>query len=54
MKLIADFHLHSAYSRATSKEMHLPVMARWAKLKGLSLLGTGDFTHPAYFGEMCQ
>ena len=54
MKFIADFHVHSAYSRATSKEMHLPVMARWAKLKGLSLLGTGDFTHPAYFEEIAN
>ncbi|MBI4764606.1 MAG: DNA helicase UvrD [Deltaproteobacteria bacterium] len=52
MKIIADFHVHSAYSRATSQEMHLPAMARWAGLKGIHLLGTGDFTHPAYFEEI--
>ena len=52
MKIIADFHVHSAYSRATSKEMHLPTMAHWAGLKGIHLLGTGDFTHPTYFEEI--
>jgi uncharacterized protein (TIGR00375 family) len=52
MKIIADFHLHSAYSRATSKEMHLKTMAYWAGLKGINLLGTGDFTHPTYFEEI--
>ena len=52
MRLIADFHLHSAYSRATSREMHLPAIAHWGRLKGLSLLGTGDFTHPTYFQEI--
>jgi uncharacterized protein (TIGR00375 family) len=52
MKIIADFHVHSAYSRATSKEMHLPIMAQWARLKGIDLLGTGDFTHPTYFEEI--
>ena len=52
MRIIADFHLHSAFSRATSRDMHLPEIARWGRLKGLSLLGTGDFTHPAYFQEI--
>jgi uncharacterized protein (TIGR00375 family) len=52
MKIIADFHVHSAYSRATSKEMHLRTMAQWAGLKGIHLLGTGDFTHPTYFEEI--
>lgn len=52
MKIIADFHVHSAYSRATSKEMHLKTMAHWAGLKGINLLGSGDFTHPAYFAEI--
>ena len=52
MKIIADFHVHSAYSRATSKEMHLRTMAQWAGLKGIHLLGSGDFTHPAYFEEI--
>ncbi|MEW6188107.1 MAG: endonuclease Q family protein [Thermodesulfobacteriota bacterium] len=52
MKLIADFHVHSAYSRATSRDMHLRTMAHWAGLKGIGVLGTGDFTHPAYFEEI--
>ena len=43
---IADFHIHSKYSRATSKEMDIDNLARWAKIKGINLLGTGDFTHP--------
>ncbi len=52
MRFIADFHLHSKYSRATSKEMDVESLARWAKKKGIALLGTGDFTHPTYFAEM--
>ncbi len=54
MKFIADFHVHSKYSRATSKEMDVENMARWANLKGVGLLGTGDFTHPFYFAELKQ
>lgn len=54
MKFIADFHVHSKYSRATSKDMDVENMAKWAKLKGVSLLGTGDFTHPFYFSELKQ
>ena len=54
MKFIADFHVHSKYSRATSKDMDVENMARWANLKGVSLLGTGDFTHPFYFAELKQ
>lgn len=52
MRLIADFHLHSAYSRATSRDMHLSILARWAEWKGITVLGTGDFTHPEYFEEI--
>jgi PHP family Zn ribbon phosphoesterase len=48
MKLIADFHIHSRYSRACSKDLTLPNLSEWAKKKGISLLGTGDFTHPDY------
>jgi PHP family Zn ribbon phosphoesterase len=51
-KIIADFHVHSAYSRATSKEMNVDSMALWAKKKGITLLGTGDFTHPAHLREL--
>ncbi len=52
MRFIADFHLHSKFSRATSKEMEVENLARWAKKKGIALLGTGDFTHPTYFAEL--
>jgi uncharacterized protein (TIGR00375 family) len=54
MKFIADFHVHSKYSRATSKDMDVESMAKWASLKGVGLLGTGDFTHPFYFAELKQ
>ena len=54
MRFIADFHVHSKYSRATSKEMDVESMAKWASLKGVNLLGTGDFTHPFYFAELKQ
>ncbi|MFH1847983.1 MAG: endonuclease Q family protein, partial [Candidatus Omnitrophota bacterium] len=49
---IADFHIHSKYSRATSREMDVENLAKWAKLKGVSLLGTGDFTHPQWYLEL--
>ena len=52
MRFIADFHLHSKYSRATSKDMEVETLAVWAKKKGITLLGTGDFTHPTYFAEL--
>jgi uncharacterized protein (TIGR00375 family) len=46
MLIIADLHLHSKYARATSKEMEISRLAEYAKIKGLNLLGTGDFTFP--------
>lgn len=52
MRFIADFHLHSKYSRATSQNMNLETLNTWAKLKGIKLLGTGDFTHPTYLLEL--
>ncbi|OGP91212.1 MAG: DNA helicase UvrD [Deltaproteobacteria bacterium RBG_16_48_10] len=52
MRFIADFHLHSKFSRATSKDMEVESLARWAKKKGIALLGTGDFTHPTYLTEL--
>ncbi len=48
---MADFHSHGKYSGATSTQMVLPTIAKWAKLKGLNLLGTGDITHPKWFDE---
>src|SRR3989337_2806451 len=52
MRIIADLHIHSRYSRATSREMTLETLALWAKLKGIGLIGTGDFTHPAHFASI--
>ena len=46
--LIADLHIHSKYSRATSKEGIPEYLDLWADRKGIGLLGTGDFTHPAW------
>ena len=53
-RIIADLHVHSKYSRATSKEMDVTVLDKWAKIKGIDLLGTGDFTHPAYYAELLE
>lgn len=52
MYYYTDLHIHSKYSRATSKNLNLEELAIWAKKKGLSLIGTGDFTHPAWFAEI--
>jgi uncharacterized protein (TIGR00375 family) len=52
MPFVADLHLHSRYSRATSRDMEVESLARWARKKGITLLGTGDFTHPTYFAEL--
>lgn len=52
MRFIADLHIHSLYSRATSKNSHLRSLAAWARIKGVNLLGTGDFTHPLWFREL--
>jgi len=49
---IADFHIHSKYSRATSKDMDIEHLVEWARLKGISLLGTGDFTHHLWLQEL--
>ncbi len=54
MRFIADLHLHSRFSRATSREADLPGYYRWAKVKGITLLGTGDFTHPGWFTEISE
>src|SRR3989339_1214480 len=48
MQLITDLHTHSKYSRATSPEMNLPSLWRWGKIKGINIIGTGDFTHPLW------
>ncbi len=52
MEFIADFHIHSRYSRATSREMDVAHLTEWAKLKGIALMGTGDFTHHLWLEEL--
>lgn len=52
MRYIADFHIHSPYSRAVSREMTLENLDAWARKKGITILGTGDFTHPVWFSEI--
>lgn len=49
---IADLHIHSRFSRATSREGDLPHLEFWARRKGISLVGTGDFTHPQWREEL--
>ena len=52
MKIIADFHIHSKYSRATSPKMDLEHIFESAKEKGITVVGTGDFTHPEWFNNL--
>ncbi|MCR4338062.1 MAG: endonuclease Q family protein [Candidatus Omnitrophica bacterium] len=52
MRFYADLHLHSHYSRATSKNLNLEYLALWAQLKGIQVVGTGDFTHPSWMKEL--
>lgn len=54
MRYYADLHNHSKYSRATSNQMDLEWQAHYGKIKGLNILGTGDFTHPHWFKELKQ
>ena len=49
---IADLHIHSRFSRATSKDGDLPHLDWWARRKGIRMVGTGDFTHPAWRAEL--
>ena len=49
---IADLHIHSRFSRATSKDCDIPHLDWWGQRKGIQLLGTGDFTHPAWRAEL--
>ena len=49
---IADLHIHSKYSRATSSEGDAPHLDLWARYKGIDLVGTGDFTHPKWREEL--
>jgi DNA helicase-2/ATP-dependent DNA helicase PcrA len=51
-ELIVDLHTHSHFSRATSKNADLSGLYYWGKLKGINVIGTGDFTHPEWFAEL--
>jgi uncharacterized protein (TIGR00375 family) len=50
-KFVADLHVHSAYARATSRNLNFDTLAQWAKLKGIHILSSADFTHPEWFRE---
>lgn len=52
MRIVADLHIHSKYSRAVSQQMTLENISLWAKKKGIQVMGTGDFTHPQWFNEI--
>ena len=50
--IVADLHIHGRFSRATSKNLTIANLEKWARIKGLNLLGTGDFTHPLWLKEI--
>jgi DNA helicase-2/ATP-dependent DNA helicase PcrA len=52
MRFHADLHVHSKYSRATSRDLDLEHLAAWAARKGIGVVGTGDFTHPVWRAEL--
>ena len=54
MEFVADLHIHSYLSRATAKNLNLEYLNLWAQLKGITVLATGDFTHPQWFSELCE
>ncbi len=54
MRFLADLHIHSRFSRATSRDLTLPRLHVWAQRKGIVLLGTGDVTHPGWFAEISE
>ncbi len=53
-EIIADLHIHSRFSRATSKNINIANLEKYARIKGIDLLGTGDFQHPEWFKEISQ
>lgn len=52
MKFVADLHIHSHFSRATSKDLNFEYLSKWAQLKGVNVVGTGDIAHPGWLQEM--
>ena len=54
MRLVADLHIHSRFSRSCSQKLTLPNIAKWCAIKGINLVSTGDFCHPAWFKEISE
>ena len=54
MSFIADLHIHSKYSRACSRNLDLPNINAWCQIKGIDLVSTADFTHPAWFSQLTK
>jgi DNA helicase-2/ATP-dependent DNA helicase PcrA len=54
MKFVADLHIHSHYSRATSKDLTLEHLWKWAQIKGVTVVATGDISHPGWLAELQQ
>jgi len=52
MNYAADLHIHSPFSRATSPQSNLSGLVSWARIKGINVLGTGDFSHPGWFAAL--
>jgi len=52
MKIISDLHIHGRFSRATSNQLSIANLEKYARIKGLNLLGAGDFTHPEWIKEL--
>ncbi len=52
MRYIVDWHIHSKYSRACSKQLELPIIDAWCARKGIDIVATGDWTHPAWFAHI--
>ena len=52
MRFVIDVHLHSRYARATSRDLNPENLHKWSALKGIDVVGTGDFTHPEWFAEL--
>ena len=54
MKVFADLHIHGPYSMATSRNTSIAMLEKYARIKGINLLGTGDFTHPEWLSTLKQ
>ena len=52
VQIVADVHLYSRFARATSKQLNPENLYTWSCLKGINLIGTGDFTHPVWLQEL--